>query len=238
VAYIFLLMCLATREYARMLNLPPFYRRILFVNCLLSAAVGALVPTLTTVLPIAYFLIAVGASVLRNRLEFVIEHSSQTLFGSIWIAFPLTHFLLFRDVDNGAAVLVLIGFSVALADVLAFCTGKLFAKLGLGATGRIASRISPNKTYLGAIGNLAGAAIGAAVFASVTPQLDPRSLVLLAVVIGAASVVGDLAESLVKRYARVKDSANAIPGHGGVLDRIDSLLTVIVAAYYFVRLAA
>jgi len=237
VAYIAALMCLASREYWRMLNLPHFYRRILIVNCLLSVVVGALVPALTALLPIAYFLIVVGSSVFRNQLEFVLEHASHALFGSIWIAFPLTHFLLFREVENGAAVLVMIGFSVALADVLAFCVGKLFARAGLGAAGRIASRVSPNKTYLGAIGNLLGAGIGTAVFASVNPGLSPTLLATLAVVIGAASVLGDLAESLVKRYARVKDSAAAIPGHGGVLDRLDSLLVVIVAAYYVVRLA-
>jgi phosphatidate cytidylyltransferase len=238
VAYIGLLMFLATREFWRMLNLPHFYRRILLINCAASLAVGALAPSMTTLLPVFYFLVVTASSVLRNQLEFVLEHASQALFGSIWIAFPLTHFLLFGKVDNGSAVLILVGFSVALADVLAFCVGKLFAAMGLGSKGRIARRISPHKTYFGTLGNLVGAGIGALVFASVQAGMTTRSLVLLAVVIGVASVLGDLSESLVKRYAGVKDSANAIPGHGGVLDRLDSLLIVIVAAYYFVRYAA
>ena len=236
-AYIGLLMFLASREFWRMLNLPHFYRKILLIICGISLAVGAFAPSMTTLLPVIYFLVVTASSVLRNQLEFVLEHASLTLFGSIWITFPLTHFLLFNSVDNGSAALILVGFSVALSDVLAFCIGKLFASLGLGTKGRIARRISPNKTYLGTIGNLAGAGIGALVFAPINPGMTTRTIVLLAVVIGVASVLGDLSESLVKRYAGVKDSAQSIPGHGGVLDRIDSLLVVIVAAYYFVRYA-
>jgi phosphatidate cytidylyltransferase len=105
------------------------------------------------------------------------------------------------------------------ADSAAFFVGRRFGRH------KLAARVSPGKTWEGVVGGLGGVAIlasGVTVAVGNLP-MAPATLVALSVLVGAASVVGDLVESLFKRRAGVKDSGTLIPGHGGVLDRIDSL---------------
>jgi phosphatidate cytidylyltransferase len=138
-------------------------------------------------------------------------------------------------VENGAGMLILIGFSVALSDICAFCFGKIFFLLKIGTNHTIASRISPNKTYAGTLGNIAGAIIGVLVFSSLNSHVPIELLVYMGICIGISSVLGDLSESMIKRFSEVKDSSDSIPGHGGFLDRLDSLFIVIIVCYYFIR---
>ena len=119
---------------------------------------------------------------------------------------------------------------VALAIVWAADTGAYFAGRKFGRR-KLAPRISPNKTVEGLVGGVvAGVALGlvVAVFAGATPaQLPAVALVALVAVL--FSVVGDLFESLLKRQAGVKDSSNLIPGHGGLLDRVDGMVAALPA---------
>jgi phosphatidate cytidylyltransferase len=236
VAFIWLLMYLALAEYGRMLNLPHFYRRLLVVNSILSVATAVLAPQFVQLLPVAYFLIIVLASIMHNQIEGILDNACHTLFASVWLCFSLAHFLLFRTLQNGTALLVMIAFSVVLSDVFAYCLGNVLAGLGVGTDLTIANLISPNKTYAGMIGNVAGALVGALIFASLNSHLPISLIILLGICIGITSLMGDLAESMVKRFADVKDSGASIPGHGGILDRIDSLLIVIVVCFYMVRI--
>ncbi len=89
---------------------------------------------------------------------------------------------------------------------------------------RLAPRISPNKTWSGAIGGLACAAAVGAVVAGLIGNASFGVLVGISIAFSLVSQVGDLAESAVKRHYGVKDSGNLIPGHGGILDRVDGLL--------------
>ena len=228
-----LMMFSALREYWRLLGLPVFFRKILVVNGALSLVVGVLLPRYVYLLPFVYLMVTAVPSILRNRVETTFDDICKTVFGAVWIPFSLTHVVLYRSLTNGLVVLLMVGFAVALADVLAFCTGKMFHRLDLGTTGKIASSISPNKTWLGAIGNLVGALIGALVVASCCEAIPGWTVVGLGLIIGGVSLAGDLLESMFKRNTGVKDSGVAIPGHGGVLDRIDSLLVSIVACFYW-----
>jgi phosphatidate cytidylyltransferase len=103
-------------------------------------------------------------------------------------------------------------------------------------------RISPNKTWEGTIGGVAFAVVGSLLcFYGITPQLAADGMgwkhaVVLGVLIGAAAVIGDLAESLIKREAGVKDSSNWLPGHGGALDLVDSFLFTAPLLYVYMRL--
>ena len=123
----------------------------------------------------------------------------------------------------GPAVLLAIFAVVWMADIAAYFSGKAFGKHKLAPT------ISPGKTWEGAIGACVGVVIyGLAVRAGF--GLEAPSLVLwvvLLLVVTAISIIGDLYESLLKRKAGIKDSSNVLPGHGGVLDRIDSLTSTL-----------
>jgi len=97
--------------------------------------------------------------------------------------------------------------------------------------------VSPNKTWEGLIG---GCAIAIAASAAVTSRIHPWHLstaVWLGLIVAVVAPCGDLVESMIKRDLGVKDMGTLLPGHGGVFDRIDALLFVLPAAYYFVRLA-
>ncbi len=112
---------------------------------------------------------------------------------------------------------------VAIADSGAYFTGKAFGK------NKLAPELSPGKTREGALGGLAGAAIWSILgaFYFYLPNVDWLPFILLSLVVALMSVAGDLFESLIKREAGQKDSGNILPGHGGILDRIDGLLAAL-----------
>lgn len=113
-----------------------------------------------------------------------------------------------------------------LSDTGAYLVGRSLGKHAL------APHISPRKTIEGAVGGLAAAAITAAVCVSAFGLgLNPMIAALLGIVLALLGIAGDLTESLIKRQAGVKDSGNLIPGHGGMLDRIDALVFVTVATW-------
>lgn len=123
----------------------------------------------------------------------------------------------------GAGVLLSIFAVVWMADIAAYFSGKAFGKHKLAPT------ISPGKTWEGAI----GAGVGVIVYGLVIRQIVAQDLlplplwIVVLVGVTAVSIVGDLYESLLKRKAGIKDSSNILPGHGGVLDRIDSLTSTL-----------
>jgi len=113
-------------------------------------------------------------------------------------------------------------------DTAALVAGKTFGKRPF------APALSPKKTWEGAVsGLLAGTAVAAALQALVFRDLPMAAVVVASVLIGVAGQLGDLAESMLKRAAEVKDSSHIIPGHGGVLDRMDSLLFAIPVLYFY-----
>jgi len=94
--------------------------------------------------------------------------------------------------------------------------------------------ISPNKTYEGALGGLVGGVVAALLYNYyLSMGLASPRLIILALILGVVGITGDLAESLIKRASGVKDSGSLIPGHGGVMDRIDSLVFTVPLLYYY-----
>jgi phosphatidate cytidylyltransferase len=140
--------------------------------------------------------------------------------------------VLHAHVDGGAGLLLAAGVATALSDVGAFAVGKL-----LGGP-KLAPRISPNKTWAGALGNVLGAGAGIALMWFAIADMPLPALLAMPVVVAAAAVAGDLFESLLKRSRGVKDAGDWLPGFGGILDRIDSLLFVLPATLILATVAS
>jgi phosphatidate cytidylyltransferase len=150
------------------------------------------------------------------------------LAGVVYIAVPLAHLIVLRQVESGPQWILFFFTVIWLSDTFAFVVGN--------AAGRrkLCPSVSPNKTVEGALGGLAGGAAGALVYSKyVYLGASAAEVVTLAVIIGVLGVLGDLVESVMKRGAGVKDSGALIPGHGGVLDRIDSMLFAAPVLYYY-----
>jgi phosphatidate cytidylyltransferase len=126
-------------------------------------------------------------------------------------------------IEWGGTTFFVVGLAVALGDVAAFVTGSTVGRR------RLAPGISPNKTVAGAVGGLAGATLGVVV--AIAAGLVGWTALWLAPVVAVAAVAGDLFVSLLKRRRGVKDAGSWLPGFGGLLDRIDSLLVVALVAY-------
>ena len=221
-------------EVERMARFPKRFTIVLAMLAVTTAIVAHISPSLIIGLPVLYFTVISGSGILLNDKK-SFEMTTIGLFTAIWIFFSLAHFELLTDLSilklGHTGLLVMIGFAVPLSDIGAYVVGKLTTKLGFTRT--IAPAISPNKTFAGALGNVAGAMLGIWIASFAVPGLlTPWRLVVLGTVIGVMGLFGDLTESMVKRHYKKKDSGTLIPGHGGVLDRIDSALRVVVTVYY------
>jgi phosphatidate cytidylyltransferase len=156
--------------------------------------------------------------------------ASAAMLAPIYLGLPLGALVGIHQLAGREGVLSLIA-TVAASDTFQFYTGRAFGRRPLAPT------ISPKKTIEGAIGGLVLAPIALVVIArSWLPQLPPVSVWLAGLGIVVAGIAGDLFESALKRAAGVKDSGALIPGHGGVLDRIDALLFAAPLFYLLLRL--
>ena len=152
---------------------------------------------------------------------------SASLFPSIYLALPLGALVAIRE-HEGPAALFLFMLTVMVSDIAQYYTGRLAGRRPLAPV------ISPRKTVEGALGGLVfGALVLAIVGAWWLPRVPSALRALVGVTVVALGITGDLFESMLKRSAGVKDSSALIPGHGGVLDRIDALLFA-APVYYIV----
>ena len=139
--------------------------------------------------------------------------------------------LRFDAPDNQGLVMVfLLFFCVWAADIFAYFGGSMLG--GKFIHRRLFARLSPNKTWEGFLTGLFGSTFMAILYSNGVPQLSFTTAMVTGMLIGIASPVGDLVESMFKRDAGVKDSSGLIPGHGGVLDRFDTILFVSPLIYF------
>ena len=214
----------------------------------LAAALGARVPRITSAFVIAacaalgsgvfpldaVILLAVvllGAlGVLTGRPgPDALSSTSAALFAVLYIGLPLGAIAAIRSIAGPEAVVLLV-LTIVVSDSAQYYTGRAFGRAPL------APAISPKKTREGAIGGVvfgSAAMILGAKF--VFPEAPRWALAIAAISVVTLGIFGDLFESLLKRSAGVKDSSALIPGHGGILDRIDSWLFASPAYYLFVR---
>lgn len=159
-----------------------------------------------------------------------------TVFGALYTGFLLSYLVLIIDVFSAGTVLAFaVVVSVWVNDSLAYLVGSMIGRH------KMAPRISPKKSWEGFAAGLAGTVAVWVVLVTVVPVVLPslpatglslQWAVLTGLAVGFAVVIGDLAESRMKREAGVKDAGNILPGHGGFLDRLDSMILVCLVAYW------
>ena len=220
-------------EYARLVELPSLYRRVLIAMGM-AAPPAALVSVDVFYMIAPVFLILATLQPLRtfHRDRDSIRHLAFAAFGWGYIAWFLAHLVMIHQYSkDGIGILILLFTGVALSDVGAYVFGRTFGK------SKLAPQISPNKTRAGLVGNFAGAYAGWGIMSFAIPDSAPLGFVLVMPAVTAiGSLWGDLVESVLKREFRVKDTGTWLPGFGGLLDRIDSLILVAPLSYYLLRL--
>ncbi len=223
------------REYAALTKLTDRKRTVMILGgwaTLASVLIAG--PVALAVAPIPIFF---GWSLLAlppapgKAVEQRFSGALAGLWGSFYIGW-LPAYLLLLSMGKAPGLLLVVGLGVALSDVGAFCAGK-----ALGGP-KLAPMLSPNKTWGGVLGNFLGAALAVALASAAVPGLALWQRGLIALAIGLGSIWGDLLESLLKRQSGVKDAGGLLPGFGGLLDRIDSLLMVAPLVYGLALLLA
>jgi phosphatidate cytidylyltransferase len=164
----------------------------------------------------------------RAELASAVPRLGISLLGVVYVGFFTSHFVLLRTSADGPSWVLFTVFSAMGSDTGGYFTGHAFGRH------KLAPEISPGKTVEGSIGAVGGAMLIAWLCSMVFfPLLRPREALVLGAAISVLAQLGDLCESAIKRAFGAKDSGWIIPGHGGILDRLDSLLFPAVFAYYY-----
>ena len=226
-----IIVALAFDEYARMAKLgSEGFPRVIGGAATLAAYVGvwAGVPLALVFAPA--LLVGAAAAVGRGRPdEDAVRLAAVTLFPLLYLAVPLGLAAALHT-DRGPMTLLVPFLVVVASDSAQYYGGRTMGRRPL------APRISPKKTVEGAITGVAVAAAVTPLLARITiPDAPIGLMVLLGVLIAIIGIMGDLFESLLKRASGIKDSSSLIPGHGGILDRIDALLFVFPTYALFLR---
>jgi phosphatidate cytidylyltransferase len=242
-AFLLAVLVLAVWEVAKMRKWPASYTYALYLLSVITVCVAKFEPSAFYTLPILYFIVLSAVSIKQNNAKESFEHLSASVLVSIWIIFSLSHFVLLTQLNNTLdstkSLLILIGFSVPLSDVGAYVFGNLFHKLQWLDNYKVASNLSKRKTYIGMSGNIIGAVLGIWImYFAIGDYMSLWHWVIVGVLMGVMGLVGDITASICKRHHNVKDSSNLIPGHGGIIDRIDSTLRVVVILYYYLTFVA
>ncbi len=225
------LACMGMVEFFTM-ALPPERHAEMFPFAFLGGMMifAPLMPNLQLIL------VALGIAFLAAALHFLVRlkdiatvaHDlAMTITAFVYIPFTLAHLILLRQLPNGRSWLFLIMLIVMTNDTAAYYVGSAIGRR------RLYPQVSPNKSIEGALGGLTASLLGA-LLAKFTffSSLGYGDAVLAALLIGLAGQAGDLFESLLKRSFGVKDSGTVFPGHGGVLDRLDSIIFAAPVTYY------
>ncbi|MDR0422095.1 MAG: phosphatidate cytidylyltransferase [Proteiniphilum sp.] len=234
-------------EFYRMVEKDTFHAISKIFNILLGIIIFVSVyfhleGTRTTLLPaaiLAYLLILVASAVFLHRDD-VFHGIIYSVFGQIYITMPLSllmfiSYSLQPDIagDGGGAsapaVLALFVF-LWINDTAAYFIGSLVGRH------KLMEHISPKKSVEGFIAGILFTVLGALIFARLYPGFSVAFWAGFAVVASLSGTLGDLFESLIKRTCKVKDTGHLIPGHGGILDRIDSLLVAVPAVFLYLIL--
>ena len=208
-----------------------------YIACILLAFIHIipkdyLIHTIGIIIPI--FIFVLFLQVILTNMKTNIKDIAITILGICYIPLFLMFIPILRGTKDGALLVWYIILSAWGTDVLAFVVGRTLGKHKF-------SQISKNKTIEGCIGGIIGAIIanlGYTLIINLFCQMSINYLAVvgISIVLSIISQIGDFAASSIKRYAGIKDFSNLLPGHGGMLDRIDSIIFISPFAFYLLRL--
>lgn len=177
---------------------------------------------------IAFILLTLLATTVLQFPYFDIKKLFATLLGILYVGLLFGFLLQLRNLPQGNYLLIFLFVLNWLSDTFAYFVGKASGKT------KLAPKVSPNKTVEGSLGGIFGAVIGSLLLGSYILDLTIFQLIVIGGTVSIFGQLGDLAESALKRMADIKDSGNLIPGHGGVLDRFDSVLFTAPLLYMYI----
>jgi phosphatidate cytidylyltransferase len=200
----------------------------LFVILLLTIAPFCPVSQLKPVILTLAVIVTLVWQIITTRNSNAFSDWVWTVTGIVYVGWTISFWNELTLISNGYAWILWTIATVIFCDVAAFFVGRSIGKH------RMAAIISPNKTWEGAVGGIFGSIAASVITGFIVSLPVPWwQMVLAGIVISILAQFGDLAESLLKRNARVKDSGSLLPGHGGVLDRIDSFILIGAIVYYY-----
>ena len=165
------------------------------------------------------------------NLKYSFIDVAVSILGFIYVGILFSFITLVNSKVQGQFLVWLIFLGSWLGDTMAYYTGKQFGKT------KVAPKVSPKKTVEGLVGGIVGATLGCGIYgiivSSYVPEVAIVHFFLIGAICGIMGFFGDLVASSIKRYVGLKDYSNLIPGHGGVLDRFDSILFNAVVVFYY-----
>ena len=182
-------------------------------------------PYATVILTTAIIVTFAGGLFLRKAQDSTVN-ASITLLGILYIGWMFSYLILIREMSPHGGYLFFLMISIWACDTFAYLIGTYFGKV------KLSPFISPKKTVEGAVTGFVVSIVAAFIFSKFT-GMNTVHAVILGTIIGLVGQISDLVESLIKRDAGVKDSSNIVPGHGGVLDRMDSFILTAPIMYYY-----
>lgn len=181
---------------------------------------------------IASLFIMLCIPIINTKYNFI--DISCTLFGFVYIAIFFSFLVLINYKNQGNYLIWLVFVSSWLCDTTAYYVGRAFGKY------KLCPKVSPNKTIEGSLGGLLGSTVSCGILGLLFTRFGVNIAIYHYLIIGALCGVfcqfGDLTASSIKRFINVKDYSNLIPGHGGILDRFDSILFAALVVYYYLEL--
>lgn len=174
-------------------------------------------------------IVTFSSGIFLGRVKNVISDIAVTLLGLIYVGWFCSYLLFVHSLANHGAYLFFLVIAIWANDIAAFGVGKLFGRFKLNPV------VSPKKTIEGSVAGFV-VCILAALILNYFVKMDVWHAVFLGAIVGIMAQVSDLVESMIKRDVGVKDSSNLIPGHGGVLDRLDSFILTAPIMYYYLVL--
>jgi len=181
------------------------------------------------VLPVYVIAAVLTIPIVRNRTQGQLQGIALAIVGFLYLGWMFGHLAYLANANHAYAYLLYLLFAVELNDVAAYVAGKLFGRHLLR------SNVSPKKTWEGSLGALGVSLALPWALWWTFPHFRLGDLIVIGLIVGIGGQLGDLAISVIKRDIGVKDLGAAIPGHGGILDRIDSLIYVAPLFFHYVR---